>query len=207
MGIFTRLGVTAEEVEQLLQVSPSLRGVLIGYLAEAKLSQMWFSEYPLQKFDDHDRTRKGDRWINYKGHVLSIEVKSLQTNYVVETAAGCYRGRFQCDASDRRRITLPDGSAVETTCLQVGEFDLLAINLFEFGQQWKFAFVRNNDLPRSRYKKYTDYQRQFLLQTTPPITWPLQPPFRDEPFSLLDEIVESKKAPGKRPRRKGNRKT
>jgi hypothetical protein len=101
-------------------------------------------------------------------------------------------GRFQCDASDRRPVTLPDGSAVETVCLLAGEFDLLAINLFEFGQQWKFAFIKNSDLPRSGYKKYTDYQRQYLLQTTPKITWPLQPPYRDEPFALLNEIVASK---------------
>jgi len=25
-----------------------------------------------------------------------------------------------------------------------------------------------------------------------PITWPLQPPYREEPWSLLDELVEEK---------------
>lgn len=192
MGLFSRLGVSAKQIEQLIQSNPSLRGVLVGYLAETKLAELWFSRYKLHKYDDHDRARKGDRWISYLGSEVSIEVKSLQTNYVVETAAGTFKGRFQCDASDRRPVTLPDGSTVETTCLVVGEFDLLAVNLFEFGQQWRFAFIKNADLPRSTYKKYTDYQRQFLLQTTPPISWPLQPPFRDEPFSLLDEIVASR---------------
>ncbi|MBI1903821.1 MAG: restriction endonuclease [Planctomycetia bacterium] len=192
MGIFARLGVTAAEIEQLVQASPSLRGVLIGYLAETKLAHLWFSKYKLHKYDDHDRQRKGDRWIPYKGHEISIEVKSLQTASVVQTAAGTFVGRFQCDASDRRPVRFPDGSTIETTCLLVGQFDLLAVNCFEFGQEWKFAFVKNSDLPRSKYKKYTDYQRQFLLQTTPTITWPLQPPYRGEPWSLLDEIAASK---------------
>jgi hypothetical protein len=192
MGLFNRLGVTAEEVEQLVESLPSLRGVLIGYLAEGKLVKEWFSEYTLIKPDDHDRKKKGDRWISYKGHQLSIEVKSLQTNSVVETGDGLYKGTFQCDASDSRETSLPDGSKVKTVCLVVGGFDLLAINMFEFGQSWKFAFVKNADLPRSKSKKYTAYQQQYLLQTTPPITWPLQPPYRNEPFSLLDEIVASK---------------
>src|SRR5437868_4463278 len=133
MGIFARLGVTAREVEQLVQASPSLRGQFVGYLAESRLMQEWFPEYPLKKYDDHDRTKKGDRWITYKGCEISIEVKSLQTNSVVETASGMFTGRFQCDASDSRTIKLPNGSTVKTVCLAVGGFDLLAINLFEFG--------------------------------------------------------------------------
>lgn len=192
-AFFDRLGVTPTEIEQLIQASPSLRGQVVGYLAEMKLVHMWFSKYKLHKPDDHDRTKKGDRGISYKGHELSIEVKSLQTNSVVQTAAGTYRGTFQCDASDSREVVLPDGSKVKTVCLIVGGFDLLAINLFEFGQQWRFAFVKNSDLPRSKYHKYTPYQQQFLLQTTPPISWPLEAPFRDEPFALLDEIVRQKK--------------
>jgi hypothetical protein len=191
MGLFKDLGVTAHEVEQLVQSLPSLRGVLVGYLAEGKMVKEWFSEYELYKPGDHDRKQKGDRLLTYKGHLLSIEVKSLQTNYVRETAGG-FTGRFQCDASDSRDVILPDGSTVKTVCLVVGGFDLLAINLFEFGQKWRFAFIKNSDLPRSRSKKYTPAQQQYLLQTTTPITWPLQPPFRDEPFALLDEIVASK---------------
>ena len=192
MGIFRRLGVTAKQVEQLVQAVPRLRGVLIGYLAEGKLVNRWFKYYEPSRPDDHDRTMKWDRLITYKRHKVSIEVKSLQTNSVRETAPGQYKGRFQCDASDSRPVVLPDGSTVKTVCLVVGGFDLLAINLFEFGQQWHFAFVKNSDLPRTRSNKYTPNQQQHLLQTTPPITWPLQPPYRDEPFSLLDEIIDSR---------------
>jgi hypothetical protein len=192
MGIFSRLGVTSGQIEQLIEASPSLRGLFVGYLAESKLVETWFRDYELKKYDDHDRQKKGDRWINYKGQEFSIEVKSLQTSSVLQTAAGTFRGRFQCDASDRRPVKFPNGRKIETTCLLVGEFDLLAVNLFEFGYQWRFGFIKNVDLPRSTFNKYTKYQRQFLLQTTPSITWPLQPPYSEEPFSLLDEMAASK---------------
>jgi hypothetical protein len=86
-------------------------------------------------------------------------------------------------------VTLPNGDVIETTCLVVGEFDLLAINLFDFRQQSRFAFAKSTDLPRSPSRRYTPEQRQYLLQTTPKITWPLQPPYRDEPYGLLDELA------------------
>ena len=99
----------------------------------------------------------------------------------------------QLTASDRRRVTLPDGSSLETTCILAGRFDLLAINLFEFGQQWRFGFVRNDDLPRSRYRKYSEYQRQHLLATSLPVTWPLEPPIVESPFGLMDDIVRERR--------------
>lgn len=191
MGLLQDLGVTWAELEELLQESPSMRGLFIGYLAERRLCELWFSGHPWTRYDDHDRKKKGDRWITYKGHEISIEIKSLQSNYTEQTKAG-WKGRFQCDASDRRPVLLPNGDRLETTCLVVGEFDMLAINLFEFGHRWHFAFARNADLPRSKGRKYTDEQRQYLLQTTPTISYPLEPPYYEDPFVVLDKIVESK---------------
>ena len=189
MGILDDLNVSRDELNHILAENPSFRGILIGYLAEHKLCEIWFPDLKHHKYDDHDRSRKGDRWIIYKGREYSIEVKSLQSNYVKRLGSDTWSGRFQVDASDRRPVTLPNGDKLETTCLVVGEFDLVAINLFEFGQQWRFAFAKNTDLPRSKYRKYTPEQQQYLLQTTPKISWPLSLPFRDEPFGLLDELA------------------
>jgi hypothetical protein len=74
----------------------------------------------------------------------------------------------------------------------VGDFDLLAVNLFEFEQEWRFAFAKNKDLPRSRSSKYTPQQQKYLLSTLMEITWPLKAPFQPEPFQLLDEIALEK---------------
>lgn len=195
MGIIEDWGLTPDELNFVLSERPSVRGILIGFVAEYRLQQGIFSDariHRLRRYDDHDRSRPADFSFDYQGETITVEVKSLQTASVRRTNGG-YVGRCTVDASDRRRVTLPDGSSLETTCILAGRFDLLAINLFEFGQQWRFGFVRNGDLPRSRYRKYSEYQRQHLLATSLPVTWPLEPPIVESPFGLMDDIVRERR--------------
>ena len=195
MGIIEDWGITIAELNEILASRPSVRGILIGFIAEYKLPKMWFSDariHALKRYDNHDRTRLGDFGFMYQGVAITIQVKSLQSNSVRKTSTG-HIGSFQCDASDKRPVRLPTGENVATTCLVVGGFDLVAVNLFEFGQQWRFAFAKNADLPRSKSPKYTPGQRKHLLATSVKVTWPLQLPFRDEPFTFLDEIVQEKR--------------
>ena len=63
-----------------------------------------------------------------------------------------YEGAVQCDASDKRDVPLGSGESFSTTCLLVGEFDILAAGLFGFRDCWDFGFALNRDLPRSRKK-------------------------------------------------------
>lgn len=187
--------VTHEELGGLIETNPSLRGIVFGYLAEHKLKKMLLLDpriSGLVKYDNHERTEKGDLGFRYMGVPVILEVKSLQTATVKQTSEG-YSGRFQCDASDRRTVSLPSGKEIETTCLLVGQFDLLAVNCFAFGQkEWRFAFARNKDLPRSRFRGYSPEDREHLLATLMDVTWPVQPPFEAEPFRLLDQIVSEK---------------
>lgn len=190
-SILKRWGVTAEELTQVVDRNPSLRGMMLGYVAELKLEQLWLERPGVSnvvKPDDHDRRRKGDRVIYYKGAEFVFESKSLQTNTVREAGDG-WVGRAQVDASDRRSVVLPDGSSISTTCLRRGEFDILAVNVFEFSKQWRFVFAKNEDLPTSSYHGYSDYQRRHLLATTVTVHWPPIPPFRDEPFTLMNELL------------------
>ena len=199
MGIIEDWGLTPDELNFVLSERPSVRGILIGFVAEYRLQQGVFSDariHRLRRYDDHDRSRPADFSFDYQGEAITVEVKSLQTASVRRTNGG-YVGRCTVDASDRRRVTLPDGSSLETTCILAGRFDLLAINLFEFGQQWRFGFVRNGDLPRSRYRKYSEYQRQHLLATSLPVTWPLEPPIVESPFGLMDDIVRERRVAGR----------
>ena len=64
----------------------------------------------LTKDDDHDRSRKGDLRITYKGHEFIVESKSLQTARNKTLDDGTFAGVSQVDPSDRRTVTLPDGS-------------------------------------------------------------------------------------------------
>src|ERR1051325_5595556 len=201
-NILDRWEITIEELTELVDKNPSLRGALLGYIAEMKLRNLWFSTERIThaiKYDDHDRKKKGDLVITYSDKSFIVESKSLQTNSIriEETPTGIrYKGKAQCDASDRRIIALPDGSEINTTCLLVGEFDLLAVNIFAFENSWRFIFAKNSDLPRSNYAKYTEAQRQYLLASLITVTWPPEPPFYAEPFRLLDEIAEARDRKG-----------
>jgi hypothetical protein len=193
--ILDRWCLSAEQLTEIIDGNPSLRGILLGYVAEAKLRELWFGPPTFEdcrKPDDHDRTEKCDLLVLYKGECFRVEVKSVQTNSIRRTD-GKITARFQCDASDRRVIELPGGKKVNTTCLKTGDFDIVAVNLYAFHGEWRFAFARNQDLPRSEHKAYPAAVRKYLLASLVPITWPLGPPFRDEPTSLLEEILKERK--------------
>ncbi|OKH39609.1 hypothetical protein NIES2119_04860 [[Phormidium ambiguum] IAM M-71] len=187
--------VTEEELTILLKGNPSLRGMLFGYVAELKLREI-ISAFPgvksIKKFDDHDRKKKGDLHIIYHHRAFSVESKSLQTNQIkFDVENQVWSGKAQVDASDSRIIALPNGQTLKTALLLRGEFDILAVNCYEFTKQWQFQFARNRDLPCSSYKKYTTEQRCALISSLITVTWPPKPPFYIDLKLLLDEMLEA----------------
>ena len=190
-SILRQWDLTEEEFTEIVRENPSMRGLVLGYVAEYKLRKMHFSDSrftSVVKDDDHDRRKKGDLRVVYRGREFRIECKSLQTNTVKRTPQG-FEGKFSCDASDKRRVELPNGDILATTCLVAGGFEIVAVNLFAFEGKWQFAFALERDLPRSTYGGYTPSQRAHLLATLPRVTWPLQPPYETSPFGLLDRLA------------------
>ena len=183
--------VTPNVLTNIVNENPSLRGMLLGYVAEYKLQEILLSEDGIEyigKPDDHDRTSKGDHIIEYRGQRFVIESKSLQSR-MVEKDGDVWRGRAQVDASDRRSIVLEDGTQIETTLLMVGEFDILAVNCFAFEQEWNFVFGRNSDLPRSRYRGYSQQVRNQLIASLVSVSWPPEPPFSSDLIEVLEQLV------------------
>ena len=167
---------------------------MLGYVAEEKLSQLLEANAHVSasmKYDDHDRTKKGDRVIVYKGHRFVFECKSLQQKTILSDGKR-WTGKMQVDASDKREVRFTDGTTLNTTCLRVGEFDILAANLFAFENTWRFIFAKNDDLPRSRFKGYTPDQQRQLLATLVPVSWPPEHPFHSDVFSVLEELVRER---------------
>ncbi|MGB3684945.1 MAG: hypothetical protein WA991_03870 [Ornithinimicrobium sp.] len=201
MGFLEDWDLSYDEINELLTDNPSLRSFVMGYAAEVKCRRMYFDSHPdiseVMKYDDHDRAKKGDIAFKFKGHWFTVEVKSIQSNSMRPKRDGSVRPNFQCDASDRRVVSFKDGSSVNTTCLLVGEFDLLAVNLHSFYGEWEFAFARNDALPRvsgrrGAAKHYTQYQRDNLLATLMPMNEPPIAPYVDDPFLLLDELISER---------------
>ena len=190
-SILDRWGITVEELTQVVDQNPSLRGMILGYLAELKLEKIWLRREGISKitkYDDHDRRKKGDRVVIYRGKEFIFESKSLQTNTIRKTNEG-WVGKAQVDASDRREVVLADGTKVSTTCLLRNEFHILAVNVFSFEGKWRFVFAKNSDLPSSKYGRYTEYQKSQLLATLVTVHWPPKHPFYEEPFSLMNEML------------------
>lgn len=194
-----RWGVTAQDIDRGLTLSPSLRGMFRGYVDEQKLRDNYFIGRKritgLTRPDDHDRTRKYDLEATYRGVPIRIEVKGVQTSSIRKDKQR-FAARFQLDGSDRRSVTLANGKVVETTLVRVNDFDILAVALFEFGRGWKFAFALNSELKRTEHPKYPLAVRRRLLSSNQVITWPLQEPYVRELYPLMDRVVEAR--PSKR---------
>lgn len=195
ISILDRWEISEEEFTELIDQNPSLRGMNLGYIAEKKFHDKFLNHPDITakgKDDDHDRSRKGDRRIVYKGHEFIVEVKSLQTNMCKALGNDIWEGKSQVDGSDRRIVKFADGSELNTTLLLRGEFDMLAVNCFAFGEEWRFAFAKNKDLPTSTFKKYTEEQKKQLIGSLVPVTWPPKPPFTENPFDILDELIKER---------------
>lgn len=85
MTIFQEWDIDEEYFTAVVRDNPSLRGMIIGYIAERKLKDLLVSMAQTdnhRKDDDHDREKKGDLTLTYKGEEIIIEVKSLQTNSI-----------------------------------------------------------------------------------------------------------------------------
>lgn len=167
---------------------------MFGFVAEYKLKKDWLLRpgiTNLMRPRSHDRTQKCDFCFEYRGVSVRVEVKCLDTPKV-RRKGYLYEGTFQCNASDTKKVTLPSGETIVTNCLAVGGFDVLAVCLFAFGGTWRFAFALNQDLPRTRWRKYTEAQQAGLLKSTMRISWPLQLPFTDDLFAVLDRMVANR---------------
>lgn len=65
-NILDRWSITPDELTLAIDENPSLRGMLVGYVAEYKLRRMWFMGKPGVtldvKHDDHDRRKRAISW-------------------------------------------------------------------------------------------------------------------------------------------------
>lgn len=198
-SILDTWSITERELTEMVGENPSLRGMILGYAAEVKFRNIYLdgrTDLESWKDDDHDRLKKGDRRLSYRGKEIVVEVKSLQTKTVkFDPETGTFTGRSQVDASDRRMVTFSDGSQLETTLLARGEFDILAVNCFAFENTWRFVFALNKDLQTSQFKKYSELQQSELISSMQSVSLPPEDPFTEDFDEILERAYMEKQPP------------
>lgn len=188
--------VDPADLVSAIKRAPSLRGMILGYLAEEQFEKYVLRRYAgvsqgdIKKHDDHNRSEnKSDRTIIYKGYEIRIQLKSVQTNSIVwDNESNIIRATVQNDASDARSVRFPDGSSVVTTCYKRGDYDILAVPLFPFSGTWSFAYKTNEECAASASAKYTDYQKKYLLSTLERLTWPLSTGWCDDLEAAIGKL-------------------
>jgi hypothetical protein len=189
--------VPPKELVAAIKRAPSLRGMILGYIAEEKFEEHLRQDLKgitdITKHDDHDRTKnKSDRSFAYKGRVYAIQLKSMQTNSInFDRRTGALQADVQNDASDSRKVKLPSGRSFVTTCYLRDEYDILAVPLFPFTGDWTFAYKRNRDCRATSCKKYSAKDREQFLATTEKLHFPLDEAegWTTDLYSLLDETL------------------
>lgn len=192
--------IPPERLVESIKRAPSLRGMILGYIAELMFERhvperyhVILSEH-IEAHDDHNReVNKSDRTVTYGGRRYGIQLKSMQTNSIGRSVTtGLLQADVQNDASDRRAVKLRDGSLLETTCYVRGEYDILAVPLFPFTGTWDFAYKRNRDCRSCKPgRKYNEFQASHLLATTEKISWPLSETWEMDLLRLLDDNTGS----------------
>lgn len=189
--------VPAEDLVMSIKRAPSLRGMILGYIAEEMFEKYVPQQYgfisadDIESHDDHDRRfNKSDRTISTNGRLYRVQLKSIQTNSIKRNLeTGLLQADVQNDASDSRTVVLPNGSSIVTTCYARGDYDILAVPLFPFTGEWRYAYKRNIDCRSTTSNKYTDEDAEYLLATTELITWPLTDDWHDNLADLLDDKI------------------
>lgn len=164
-------GVSIQDLAELADINPSLRGYLHGYLAEMFLQRQLLEiegVTSVEKIPDRAKL-KGDFKVVYLGKTITIEVKSLSSRSIKEDLLnGGWTGSVGLKRTDAELVT-SDGE--RTCCLTKGEFDILAICNFSLTRDWDFQFIANKYLPSSDL--YSDrLTTKFIVNTlnTPKLT-------------------------------------
>lgn len=182
----------------LVKRTPSCRGVLTGTIAELQFLKFARSIPKFSGFykpDDHNRAEnKIDLRVIYKGHPVTFQLKSIQTNSVRwNRETENLEAGVQNDGSDSRDILLPNGHTVHTTNYKFGDYDILAVPLFPFTGKWNFAYLLNADCTVSTARKYNPVDRKHLISTMEKITFPLSGKWTDDIFKAIDKLFARRK--------------
>lgn len=199
-----------EEFNRIIDKNSNALSAIYGYVAEERLREMFLEEDErvenIRSPADQDSDDKGDWAFEWRGHPMKIEVKSLQTHTIEEIDSNQtkltddggeaiqYKAGFHLKGtSDQREIT-HKGEDYNTTLMNVkdSDVDIMAVNLYKIKDEWDFAFLKVDDLPRSKGSSYPDSLRQKLARSQIKLTIPLQDPYTKDLYELMDDVLDER---------------
>lgn len=162
------------DLQEMIDENPSLRGYIQGYLAERALKTQLLNiagVSAVRKIPDM-APEKGDFEVIYKNVPLTIECKSVKTGSVKEDVlTQSWMGTVGVCNTDKREITIEGFGNISTSKLIRGQFDILAISCFAVNGEWSFMFIENRFLPSA--EEHRDLLKSsFIINpaTTPGLT-------------------------------------
>jgi hypothetical protein len=197
-----------EEFNRIIHQNSNALSAIYGYVAEERLREEFLEDDPrvenIRSPADQDSDDKGDWAFEYRGEPMKIEVKSLQTHTIErvdsnqtklgdETVPVQWKAGFHLKGTSDQRVVEYDDEEYNTTLMNVEEsdVDVMAVNLYKIEDEWRFAFLKVDDLPRSK-GNYPDGLRQRLAKSQIKLTVPLQDPFTDDLFELMDDVLRER---------------
>lgn len=196
------------EFNRIIHENSNALSAIFGYVAEERLREMYLEDDPrvehIRSPEDQDAQDKGDWAFEYRGEPMKIEVKSLQTHTIerVESSQAQlgaehdpvqWRAGFHLKGTSDQRVVEYEGEEYSTTLMNVAEsdVDIMAVNLYRIEDEWRFAFIRVDDLPRSK-GNYPEGLREQLARSQIRLTIPLQEPYTDDLYEMMDEVLEER---------------
>jgi hypothetical protein len=186
---------TEHEVAKLMEENSSLRGIVLGYVAEEKLKKIIESNSEVSsnyKPHDQDKSIRCDRVVVYKQQQFYIEVKSILSN-TIRSESDYFVGTAKTNYADKKELLFDDGSNCVTSLAMRKEFDILAVNCYHMTGKWDFVFIPNQSIPATESSEYTQFQKSQLLTRTIDVCFPPKNPLHSTNLVLLmDEILKGR---------------
>ena len=142
-------GFTLDDIEYLINLNPSMRGYVQGYLAELMLTRQianMAGVTAVTKIPDR-ADRKGDLEVIYLGVPITIECKSILSNTVVQDELNDSWSGIVTIKNNGWREHVVKGESHRISSLQKGGFDILALSCYAVDGEWTFQFIEEKYLP------------------------------------------------------------
>jgi hypothetical protein len=191
-------GISPSQLTAILREHPRARAMLGGYIAREKVKEFLASNPDVEKISEVKSAKKGPGGkaelvqVQYRGENILLRVVSLDAPGKENHRTSRYV--FQCKGSDTRKVRLDNGTTMQTTESPLGEYEIVAVSLFEVDQRWRFAYCRTQDLETN--------PDTGLLKMSQRISLPLRDRYVGDAFSLFERICRQRKSKSSKDHRK-----